>query len=357
VSDNTTAADQTADDARSRRRAVMADVAALAGVSHQTVSRVLNGADHVRPQTRERVLEAMRLLDYRPNAVARALVTGRSRTLGVVSFDTTLYGPASTLLGIERAAHAQGYYVSIVSMTSLDRDSLVEALARLHRQGVDGILVIAPLVEAVRALPTLRAEVPIVALEAGPEDAVPVVEVDQEAGARAATEHLLALGHRCVHHLAGPASFQESIQRERGWRAALAEAGAQAPEPLAGDWSAASGYELGRRLLEEHDPTAIFVANDQMALGVLRALHEAGRSLPHDLSVVGFDDIPEAAYFLPPLTTVRQDFTEMGERALHLVLAQLAGDPAPTRVVVAPELVVRSSTAAPPAGTGDRPQR
>jgi DNA-binding LacI/PurR family transcriptional regulator len=326
----------------------MADVAKLAGVSHQTVSRVLNGADHVRPETRNRVLHAMRMLDYRPNAVARALVTGRSRTLGVVSFDTTLYGPASTLLGIERAAHKHGYYVSIVSMTSLDRDSLIDALGRLGRQGVDGILIIAPLIEAVRALGTLRSEVPIVALEAGPDEAVPVVAVDQVSGARAAVEHLLSLGHRTVHHIAGPTNFQEAIHRVEGWRTALTEAGAQAEAPLVGDWSAVSGYELGRRLLETADPTAIFVANDQMALGVLRALHEAGRALPGDVSVVGFDDIPEAAFFLPPLTTVRQDFTEMGERALLVMLERLLGDTEPERVVIAPELVVRASTAAPP---------
>jgi len=336
-------------DGSARRRAVMADVAKLAGVSHQTVSRVLNGAEHVRPETRSRVLDAMRMLDYHPNAVARALVTGRSRTLGVVSFDTTLYGPASTLLGIERAAHAQGYYVSIVSMTSLDRDSLIDALGRLGRQGVDGILIIAPLVEAVRALGTVRSEVPIVALEAGPDEAVPVIAVDQVCGARAAVEHLLSLGHGTVHHIAGPTDFQEAIHRVEGWRAALAQVGAPAHEPLVGDWSAASGYELGRRLLETADPTAIFVANDQMALGVLRALHESGRALPGDVSVVGFDDIPEAAFFLPPLTTVRQDFTEMGERALHVMLERLLGDTEPKRVVIAPELIVRASTAAPPA--------
>jgi DNA-binding LacI/PurR family transcriptional regulator len=150
-----------------------------------------------------------------------------------------------------------------------------------------------------------------------------------------------------VHHIAGPTNFQEAIQRVEGWRAVLAEAGAQAQTPLVGDWSAVSGYELGRRLLETADPTAIFVANDQMALGVLRALHEAGRALPGDVSVVGFDDIPEAAFFLPPLTTVRQDFTEMGERALLVMLERLLGDTEPERVVIAPELVVRASTAPP----------
>lgn len=328
----------------------MADVAKLAGVSHQTVSRVLNGADHVRPATRDRVLSAMAMLEYQPNSVARALVTGRSRTLGVVSFDTTLYGPASTLLGIERAAHEHGYFVSIVSMTSLDRASMSSAIERLNGQGVDGILIIAPLVEAVQALAGLGTDVPVVALEAGSDQLLPVVDVDQEAGARAATAHLLELGHATVHHIAGPTSFLESRQRLRGWRATLAAAGrAVAAEPLVGDWSARSGYDVGRQLLASASPTAIFVANDQMALGLLRALHESGRSIPGDVSVVGFDDIPEAAFFTPPLTTVRQDFIEVGHRALHLMLERIADPTAPsTRSTVPTELVLRGSTAAPP---------
>jgi DNA-binding LacI/PurR family transcriptional regulator len=339
-------------DGSPQRRAVMADVAKLAGVSHQTVSRVLNGADHVRTGTRDRVLHAMAMLDYQPNSMARALVTGRSHTLGVVSFDTTLYGPASTLLGIERAAHEHGYFVSIVSMTSLDRASMGSAIERLHGQGVDGILVIAPLVEAVQALPGLGAEVPVVALEAGPDQPFPVVDVDQEAGARAATEHLLALGHRTVHHIAGPTSFLESRQRERGWRATLEAAGAPIVAPLVGDWSARSGYELGGELLSGAAvPSAVFVANDQMALGLLRAVHESGRTIPGDLSVIGFDDIPEAAYFTPPLSTVRQDFAEVGQRALHVMLDRIA-DPAapPAHRTVPTELVLRGSTSAPRAG-------
>jgi DNA-binding LacI/PurR family transcriptional regulator len=331
-----------------RRAAVMADVAKLAGVSHQTVSRVLNDADHVSAETRTRVLDAMRMLDYRPNSVARALVTGVSRTLGVVSFDTTLYGPASTLLGIERAAHAEGYFVSIVSMTALDRGSLLRASERLRRQGVDGILVIAPLVEAVRALPDLRGDVPVVALEAGPQDGVPVVAVDQEAGARLATQHLLDLGHRTVAHIAGPTDFLESQQRTAGWRATLEAAGARVATPLVGDWSAASGHELGRELLRSEDVTAVFVANDHMALGLLHGLHERGRELPHEVSVVGFDDVPEAAYFTPALSTVRQDFNEMGRRAVHLMLEEIErGASSSARVTVQPELVLRGSTAPP----------
>src|SRR5437870_2718843 len=178
-----------------RRRAVMADVGRLAGVSHQTVSRVINGSTHVRPETRERVLKAMVELGYRPNPVARALVTGRSRTLGVVSFDTTLYGPASTLFGIERAAHDAGYFITIASLEALDRPSVLDAIERLRVQGVEGILVIAPQEGGARALMQAPAGVPLVALEAGPRDVVPLASVDQVAGARLVTEHLLGLGH------------------------------------------------------------------------------------------------------------------------------------------------------------------
>jgi DNA-binding LacI/PurR family transcriptional regulator len=326
----------------------MADVARVAGVSHQTVSRVINDADHVRPETRERVLRAMVELDYRPNPVARALVTGRSRTLGVVSFDTTLYGPASTLFGIERAAHTEGYFVSIVSVTSLDRASVLGAVERLRAQGVDGILIITPQELAAEAVLHVPPDLAVVAVEAGPEEQVPVVAVDQFAGAVAATEHLLALGHRTVWHVAGPSDWLEARQRIDGWAAALEAAGADAPPLLTGDWSARSGYELGRRLATVRDVTAIFAANDQMALGILRAVHEAGREVPRDLSIVGFDDIPEAQFFTPPLTTVRQDFNEMGRQSLMLLIGEIAAPQrSSSRVVVDPELRIRDSTAPP----------
>jgi DNA-binding LacI/PurR family transcriptional regulator len=329
----------------------MADVARAAGVSHQTVSRVLNESERVRPETRERVLRAMRELDYRPNSVARALVTGRSRTLGVVSFDTTLYGPASTLFGIERAAHSEGYFVSIVSVTSLDRPSVLRAVEQLRVQGVDGILIITPQDTAAEAVRHTPSDMPVVAVEAGPENSVPVVAVDQVAGAAAATQHLLELGHRTVWHVAGPSGWLEARQRIEGWMAALEAAGADVPPLLTGDWSARSGYDLGRRLTTVRDVTAIFAANDQMALGILRALYEAGREVPRDLSLVGFDDIPEAQFFTPPLTTVQQDFNELGRQSLMLLLEEIAAsERSSAHVVVPPKLMVRESTAPPPEG-------
>jgi DNA-binding LacI/PurR family transcriptional regulator len=324
----------------------MADVAKLAGVSHQTVSRVINDSTHVRPETKQRVLAAMRQLDYRPNPAARALVTGRSGTLGVVSFDTTLYGPGSTLFAIEQAAHAAGYFITIVSLLALDRNSVLGAVERLRVQGVDGILVITPQEGAADALVNLHAGIPLVAVEAGRPNSVPLVAVDQFAGAVNATQLLLDLGHETVWHVSGPREFLEAQQRVDGWRATLEAAGAHVPPVLVGDWSPASGYRVGLQLAGDLEVTAIFVANDQMALGVLRALHERGREIPREVSIVGFDDIPEAQYFTPPLTTVRQDFGEMGRSSLRLLL-ELIQDTGqqPQRVTIAPELVVRRSTA------------
>jgi DNA-binding LacI/PurR family transcriptional regulator len=334
--------------ANRRRAAVMADVARLAGVSHQTVSRVINGSELVKDGTRERVFTALRMLDYRPNPVARALATGKSKMLGVLSFDLTLYGPASTLVGVERAAREAGYSISIVSLSSLDRTAVLNAVERLRLQGVAGILVIAPQTAVVRTAAELPEDIPVVAVEAGPEQGVPVAAVDQFAGAVLATQHLLDLGHRTVWHIAGPADWLEAQQRVAGWRSALEAAGAPVPPVLVGDWSAAMGYELGGQLVVDPEVTAVFVGNDLMALGLLRVLHQEGRDLPAGLSVVGFDDMPEAAYFTPPLTTIRQDFADVGRRALHLLLQEIqSGVRSSVRATVAPELVIRESTAAP----------
>ena len=349
VKHDTTPAIITPEPAPAKRKvAVMADVAQLAGVSYQTVSRVLHDSPNVHEETRTRVLTAIRQLDYRPNSMARALVTGRSKTLGVVSFDTTLYGPASTLFGIQQAAHDAGYAVSISSLRSLNRDTVLAAIQQLRDQGVDGVAVIAPLRAGVDALRHVRADFAVVAVEAGPDASIPVATVDQKAGAAAATEHLLSLGHKTVWHLAGPADWKEAEDRIEGWKTTLKAAGARVPALFRGDWTARSGYEAALGLLQIEELTAVLVGNDQMALGLLRRLHEVGRKVPAELSVVGFDDIPEAAYFTPPLTTIRQDFAELGRRCLHTLLDRIAGNTTPVRVVVAPELVVRGSTARSP---------
>lgn len=340
--------------AKRPRPVVMADVARLAGVSHQTVSRVLNGSPRVRPDTRERVLRAVTQLGYRRNAMARGLVSRRSRVLGVVSFDTILFGPASTLLGIERAARSADYGVSIVTLERVDRAGVLHATNVLADQGVDGVIIIAPQASAAAALHHLPCGLPAVAVQAGQDSALPSVAVDQVAGARLAVRHLLDLGHETVWHIAGPNDWLEARDRVEGWRQTLEEAGAPVPPVMVGDWSARSGYLAGLTLSEITGVTAVFAANDQMALGLLRALHERGVRVPEDISVVGFDDIPEAEYLLPPLTTIRQDFDEVGRRSMALLLGLLETDIGADATLapqtVSPSLVLRHSTA-PPAST------
>jgi len=335
------------------RPAIMADVAKLAGVSHQTVSRVLNGHPSVRPDTRARVLQAVTELSYRPNGLARGLAQRRSRVLGVVSFDTILFGPASTLLGIERAARTAGYGISIVALERVDRTGVLNAVNALAGQAVDGVVIIAPQMSAAAALHSLPPGMPAVAVEAGIDGAIPAVAVDQVAGARLAVEHLLNLGHSTVWHIAGPNDWLEARDRTEGWRSMLEEAGRRVPPTITGDWSARSGFSAGAALAGRPDVTAIFAANDQMALGLLRALHERGVRVPEEISVVGFDDIPEAEFLLPPLTTIRQDFDEVGRRSMALLLALIdsndggSGPWAPT-ARVEPTLILRRSTAPPP---------
>jgi DNA-binding LacI/PurR family transcriptional regulator len=326
------------------KQASLTDVAALAGVSHMTVSRVINGTGPVRAETRVRVNAAIEQLDYRPNSVARALVTGRSGTLGVVALEANLYGPASTLSGIEHAAREAGYATTITSISRPGRSSITDAVERLRRQAVEGIVVIAPHVTAGRALEAAPRDVPLVAVGGGDAAPVPIISVDQYDGARRATEHLLGLGHETVWHVAGPEDWLEALDRERGWRETLQRRGARIPPVVRGDWSARSGYAAGRSLVGEKGLDAVFVANDQMALGFLRACTEAGVSVPGEVRIVGFDDVPEAAYYTPPLTTVRQDFVEVGRRTFELLRRRMNGGEERARDLVVPELIVREST-------------
>jgi DNA-binding LacI/PurR family transcriptional regulator len=328
------------------RPPAMTDVAKAAAVSHQTVSRVLNGRPNVRPATRDRVLAAIEQLGYRPNLAARALAGGRSTQLGVITLNTMLLGPVATLYAVERAARSSGYSVSVTSVGSLDRQSLSESISRLVQQSVAGVIIIAPVDSRDSALTVLPPELPAVSVDADPRSAVPGVTVDQELGGYMATRHLLDLGHRTIVHICGPTDLIQAGQRVVGWRRALTEAGAPVPEVIVGDWSAQSGYDAGRLLASAPDVTAVFAANDNMALGLLRAFSEQGRSVPHDVSIVGFDDVAEAGFFTPPLTSIRQDFAEMGRRSVELLLRQIgSGVRSVEHITLAPELVLRESTA------------
>jgi DNA-binding LacI/PurR family transcriptional regulator len=327
----------------------MTDVARLAGVSHQTVSRVLNDHPNVREQTRLRVRAAIAELGYRPNRAARTLVTGRSQVIGAVALSSTLFGPASLLSAFEQAAGGAGFAVSVGSVRTLDRRSIAEAVDRHLDQRVAGIVIIAPVVSANEAIEELPAGFPLVAIDGDPTRPIPVVTVDQEIGGYEATRCLLDAGHRTVWHVSGPSEWFDSAGRVAGWRGALAEAGAEVPPLVPADWTAAAGYRAGQMLARMTEVTAVFAANDHLALGILRALSERGRRVPREISVVGFDDVPEAAYFIPPLTTVRPDFDAVAKASLAMLLEQLAaGERRPERRTVVPTLVTRDSVAPPP---------
>ncbi|MFF7952209.1 LacI family DNA-binding transcriptional regulator [Streptomyces griseorubiginosus] len=326
------------------------DVAQRAGVSQKTVSRVFNGERYVSADVRARVLEAAEELGYRLNTAARALATGRTRSIGVVTLGTALYGPASLLIGIERAARDAGYALRVVNTLEGDPAGVSGAVDSLLAQGVDGIVVSEPIDEG---SVSLDVGVPVLVLGApatfGGARTV-AVGVGAESLARAATEHLLDLGHVTVHHLAGPQRWFAARDRLRGWRTALAARDREQPAVIEGDWSAASGYAAARTVAAEGGVTAVFAANDDMAIGLVRGLLEAGLRVPEDVSVVGFDDTPVSAYVTPPLTTVRQPFDAVAHEGLRLLVRAIEDpDAEPARASEPPvELVVRASTAPPP---------
>ncbi len=317
-------------------RISMADVAERAGVSAQTVSRVANGSPRVDPATRARVERAMADLGYRMHRAARALRTGQTSTIGLVVSTLATVGNSRMLQAISEAAAERDYALAVVTV---GERGIREAFARLRSQGVDGAVVLNEATELARDTEP-PADLHLVVVDSPPDARFSIVQTDHAGGARAATRHLLDLGHPVVHHLAGPARSFAAAERERGWREALAEAGVAPPEPVRGDWSSASGNAAVRRLA---DATAIFVANDQMALGALRALADAGRRVPEDVALVGFDDIADAAEFRPPLTTVRQDFDALGRRAVAALVEAIEGG-APVAETVAAAVVTRSSS-------------
>ncbi|HEY5822253.1 MAG TPA: LacI family DNA-binding transcriptional regulator [Propionibacteriaceae bacterium] len=321
------------------------DVARLAGVSHQTVSRVLNEHPNVRDTTRARVEEAVRQLHYRPNVAARVMASRRSRNIGLITAGSTDYGPASTVLGFTSAARSARYAVTISTVVDIEPASLRASVDLLLGQQVEAIVVVASRVGVVSALAGIEFDTPVIAVESTGLAPLPSVSIDQYAGARLVTEHLIGLGHRDIVHLAGPSDSLDATERLRGWRDTMADHGLVAHPPWPGDWSPASGYRLGRAGVASGPAfTAIFSANDQMALGCLHALREDGLQVPDQVSVVGFDDIPEAEHFCPPLTTMRQDFHQLGEDIMALVLTTLAADGSGPTTRHVPELIVRESS-------------
>lgn len=320
------------------------DVAAAAGVSYQTVSRVLNDSPNVNPGTRRHVLHVIDQMDYRPNRAARALGLGRTGAITVLTADTIRYGYASTLQGVEEAARQNGLAVGVRVVESDRSADIRQAVDYVSDPTAGNVLVIAFDSAGAAVLRALPPTIPVVAAtEAGglPGTSRPMIYLDERPAAAQATEHLLALGHRTVHHVAIPSETGTSA-RQAGWREALREAGAPVPRVLRAGWDPHSAYLAGRRLAADPAVTAIFCGNDDTALAVRRALYEAGRDVPGEVSLVGLDDVPGAAYWTPALTTVRMDFVGLGRACVAELIG--TGTPAP---FAPPRLVVRESTAVP----------
>ncbi|GAB3121482.1 LacI family DNA-binding transcriptional regulator [Glaciibacter psychrotolerans] len=316
-------------------------------MSTQTVSRVVSGHPNVRPETAQRVLAAVEAVGYRVHAAAASLASGRSRTIGVITISSAQYSTSAIVLGVEAVAADEGYAVTSAGVTQhAGPAAFVAAFDRLERQGAEGIVILAPVGFLSEALGTRTERTPTVGHRQTDGDGTGAL-IDQRAIARAATEHLLDLGHRTVWHVSGDEFWQESSLRRDEWEAVLRERGITPPPVIPGDWSPESGYRAGRTIAAIPDVTAVFVSSDEMAFGVIRALHEAGRTVPDDVSVVSVDDIALAAYATPALTTVRQPFEEVG-RATAIQVIDLIEKREPRILpTLRPELIVRASTAPP----------
>jgi DNA-binding LacI/PurR family transcriptional regulator len=331
---------------RGWQRPSIYDVAKHAGVSHMTVSRVLNGHPNIRESTRERVLRAIDEMNYTRSSIARALATRRAMRIGVLVDSPVQYGPNSTLRALESAARDVGYAISAFSISEDDDSQIDTGVVELVTQGVDALCVIAPRASSLDLLRQQSTGLPTIVIKSEPDSAWHTAAVDQRFGARLAVQHLIELGHRSIAHLAGPLDWYDAREREQGWRDALADAGLPPGPAINGDWTSDYGYEFGRTF-DFGDITAVFASNDQMALGVVHGLTERGLRVPQDISVVGFDDLPDSRHFIPPLTTVRQDFAALGALTLQLIIAAIEGEEGAQHDMIAPILIVRSSTAAP----------
>jgi DNA-binding LacI/PurR family transcriptional regulator len=328
---------------------VLSDVAREAGVSVPTVSRVLSGNIPVSDAKRERVLAAIERLNYRPNPAARALKLGRRSMIGVITFNTVRYGYSRTLQGIQEAARESGYLVLIAVVESDDRADMDAAVELLLGQSVAGLVVIEFDPVGVAISKSLSPGVPVVAAAAAGRSRSPHPHafLDDRNAAREATNYLLSLGHETVHYLAIPQTDART-GRALGWRQALLDAGAPLHEPVAAAYDPASGYEGGSVLARDESVTAVLCGNDELAIGLMRALAEGGRRVPEDVSVIGFDDQPVAAMWMPALSTVHQDFVDLGRRVFGLLDTLITTGTSPQTSSAKPRLVLRES-AAPPA--------
>jgi len=329
------------------RRPVIRDVARAAGVSVPTVSRVLTGAARVSPEKVERVRAAIEELGFLPSATARALVAKKPKLIAVIAGNTSRFGYAETIRGVEEAARADGYTVSITVVESAEAAEVERAIALVTAQPIAGVVVLKfdpPGVAALEALPSL---LPTVAVSGVRARGVPQSVLDEAAAAHELVEYMLDQGHRTVHHVTVPPSRRED-GRTTGWRRALTDRGATIPPIIAATWEPESGREIGRRLAEAGDASAVFCGNDEIAMGVIRGLREGGCAVPEEVSVAGFDDHPISAMFSPSLTTVHQDFAGLGNRAYQQLEGVIEGRKIRKFCSERPTLVVRESVAPPP---------
>jgi LacI family transcriptional regulator len=322
-------------------------VARQAGVSYQTVSRVVNEDPHVAELTRARVMQAIHQLNYQPNFAARSLVTRRSHILEVITFGSTHYGPAQMVAHVESAGRRRGYNLMLSNISEMTVEAIRAAIDNLSRRLVDGIILIAPVIGvSYDELVRLCSGIPFVMIDTELGEHTPSVVIDQEYGSRLVTQHLIDLGHRQQCAISGPLTWFGARARHRSWQATLAAAGLTPGPNLESDWTAAGGYHAAHRLIESGAGfSGLVVGNDQMALGAMRALHERGLRIPDDVSVVGFDDVPESMCYEPPLTTVRQDFETLGTMSVEYLVERI-DDPecAVQQRVIYPTLIVRQSS-------------
>lgn len=357
-----------------RKAASISDVARLAEVSPQTVSRVSRGSEKVKPETRKRVLAAMAQLGYSPNLAARALRGGSFHIIGLLTQQVARTGEAHTISGVLDAARERGLAAVVSQVAHPDAEEVHTALVDLARQPIEGLVI----VQSGRASVEHLALPPNLAVASSDSALVgyfPSASADQVQGVRDAVEHLLTLGHRTVHHITGPLDSQAANVRRSAWAQTLQRHGCEVPEPLPGDWSVASGYAAIRRLLEGPTPsqtsgasvtslplsstsgatipadfpTAIFCANDETAIGAIAALREAGLEVPRDVSIVGFDGVDYGAFITPPLTTIEQDFHRAGREMVALVAEQIEDgiQDGSRHIVIPTRLVIRGTTAPP----------
>lgn len=329
------------------KRTTMTDIAALSGVSYQTVSRVVNGMPDVADTTRERLLKIMSEVGYRPNVTARQLVSQRSSVVGVVTFGTGLYGPTQIMVNLEQSVKELGWSVMFCGIAEESVNEIRRAVNELCSHQVAGVLIHLPIQIDLQHLKDISRNLPLVAIDSDFSFKAHSVFVNQEQGSRLVTRHLIALRHVRIAYLRAPLIWRAARLRFRGFLKELESARLKPGPIIEADWSARGGFEATKELISAKpgEFTALVSANDQMALGAIRAIEEAEIPIPARISVAGFDDIPEAAYLRPPLTTVRQDFASLGKLSVQCLLDQLDNPGrAPRNRTIRPTLIERAST-------------